>query len=145
MNNLPMEVTNIERALGIYLTSDLKWNQQSQRTANIILSQVKQAFKNWTISVFNQLIATFVRPHLEYAVVVWNPNANKGIIALEKVQRHGKNWCIKIFFFHFFFELASFRSFSSCSLYILLLLPVSIWSLIFKNRLVILILIRNHI
>ncbi|RNA44542.1 hypothetical protein BpHYR1_054057 [Brachionus plicatilis] len=34
MNNVPMVQTNVERDLGIYLTSDLKWSHQASQAAN---------------------------------------------------------------------------------------------------------------
>ena len=85
-----MERSYVEKDLGIFLTSDLKWNYQATQAANranMVLGQLKRAFKYWTINTFKQLYVAFVRPHLEYAVTAWCPYVKKDAKILEKVQR----------------------------------------------------------
>ena len=42
-----------------------------------------------------QLYKTFIRPHLEYCSIVWDPYLAKDIEAIEKVQRFGLRMCLK--------------------------------------------------
>ena len=42
-----------------------------------------------------QLHKTFIRPHLEYCSIVWDPYLVKESEALEKVQRFGLRMCLK--------------------------------------------------
>ena len=89
MNGQVMSKTENERDLGIMISSNLKWSLQvsvAAKRANMVLGQLSKAFKSWSISTFKKLYVTFVRPHLEYAVVAWCPYTKKDILVLEKVQ-----------------------------------------------------------
>ena len=48
MNVKPIERSYVQKDRGIFLTSDLKWNYQATQAANranIVLGQIKRAFK----------------------------------------------------------------------------------------------------
>ena len=38
---------------------------------------------------------SFIRPHLEYCAIVWDPHLTKDIEVLEKVQRFALRMCLK--------------------------------------------------
>ncbi|CAF0705634.1 unnamed protein product [Brachionus calyciflorus] len=85
-----LETTKSERDLGIIIRDDLKWNDQINSAiskANSSLSRLKRAFPNWNIQTFKILYNSFVRPHLEYAAVTWNPFKKQDIKLIENVQR----------------------------------------------------------
>ena len=53
-----------------------------------MLGIVYQSFEHLTPTIFHMLyVFSLVRPHLDYASVVWNPHFLKDIRALEAVQR----------------------------------------------------------
>ena len=82
--------TASERDLGIQMTNDLKWTEQTQMAVNKatrVLAMLRKAFVFWDVQTTKRLYIVFVRPHLEYAASVWNPCAKKDIKSLEKVQR----------------------------------------------------------
>ena len=82
--------TTKERDLGIIISNDLKWSEQSNHAAliaNFMLGKLKRSFKNWNKFTFKTLYTAYVRPHLEYATSAWCPYRQKDIKTLEKVQR----------------------------------------------------------
>jgi hypothetical protein len=85
-----LDQTCSERDLGIIIREDLKWDDQIKKSiskANSSLARLKRAFTNWNPKTFKLLYSTFVRPHLEYAAVIWSPQKKQDIKALERVQR----------------------------------------------------------
>ena len=91
-----------ERDLGVTLSSSLKFSKHINIQANKatgILGQLRRTFRHWNIDTFKTLYCAFVRPHLEYAAVVWSPSSKKDIRLLENVQRRAtklipriRNW-----------------------------------------------------
>ena len=51
--------------------------------------------KNADTKTLLQLYKSFIRPHLEYCSIVWDPYLAKDIEAIEKVQRFGLRTCLK--------------------------------------------------
>ena len=52
-----------------------------------MLGIIYQSFNFLSPVVFCMLYVSLVRPHLDYASVIWNPNVLKDIRSLEAVQR----------------------------------------------------------
>jgi len=68
----------------------LKWEEQARLSAakgNKILGILKKTFVSRDTELWRKLFTSLVRPHLEYAVQVWNPYLEKDIEVIEKVQR----------------------------------------------------------
>ena len=81
-NTTTLSQSSVEKDLGVFITSDLKWDVHircSINKANRVLATLKRTFK--------LLFETFVRPHLEYAAPIWNPSRSHHIKTIEVVQR----------------------------------------------------------
>ena len=85
----PLDDSILERDLGVLFSDDLKWEHQvakAVRSANSKLAQIRNSFQCLDPEIVRPLYLALVRPHLEYAVQVWNPYFEKDIDALENVQ-----------------------------------------------------------
>lgn len=88
-----------QKDLGVLVNPDMKWCKQicaSSARANRILGQVLNGFSNHDSNIIKKMYTSLVRPHLEYAVSVWNPYLKKDIDTLERVQRRATR-SIKVF------------------------------------------------
>jgi hypothetical protein len=82
--------SGLEKDLGVWISSDLKWKEQCCKAANkgmSVLGMIRRTFKIVNEAAFKILYNTYVRPHLEYCVQAWCPHYRKDIDCLEKVQR----------------------------------------------------------
>ncbi len=84
-----LAVVDTEKDLGVTFSSNLKFTNHIRTQANratSILGQLKRTFRYWTIDTCRTLYCAFVRPHLEYAAVVWSPPSKKMLLAGARVQ-----------------------------------------------------------
>jgi len=91
-----------EKDLGVTFSRNLKFSNHIKIQVNKatgILGQLKRSFRYWTLDTCRTLYCAYVRPHLEYAAVVWSPPSKKDARLLEKVQRRAtklvpriRNW-----------------------------------------------------
>ena len=73
---LEVSESNSERDLGVLVEDDCRWAAQisaATSKANRILGGICNAFSYYTNDVAKIVYPVFVRPHLEFAVPVWNP------------------------------------------------------------------------
>ena len=91
-------VTNY-RYLGVFLTEDLSWSLHidkiSCKTRRLVGMLYRQFYRWATTSALIRLHLCLIRPHLEYAVPVWNPYQLKDIQKLESIQRFALKVCLK--------------------------------------------------
>ena len=52
-----------------------------------ILSMIRRSFANMSKKLFVFLYTTYVRPHLEYCVSIWNPYLVRDLDVLERIQK----------------------------------------------------------
>ena len=91
-----IERTLVERDLGVMLSNDLKWASQTEKATNAakgIIAQLKNSFSYFDAELVRLLYVSLIRPHLEYAVPVWNPHLKKDIDELENIQHRATRLC----------------------------------------------------
>ena len=79
-----------ERDLGVRVDNELGFSQHIRAAtskANSMICMLKNAFVCRDMELWKKLYVSLIRPHLEYAVSVWNPRLRKDIDALERVQK----------------------------------------------------------
>lgn len=79
-----------EKDLGVLFDRGLKFSNHIAacvNKANRMVGLIRRSFKYMDNKVFIQLYKALIRPHLEYANVVWNPMLIGDLEHLEKVQR----------------------------------------------------------
>ena len=74
MKNQKLESIQIERDLGVLISSDLKASQQCQQAyakASKALGMINRTITNKSTKILLQLYKSLVRPHLEYCTTAW--------------------------------------------------------------------------
>jgi hypothetical protein len=85
-----LEGSCLERDLGVQVDSELTFEEHiwgKVKTANKIVGLIRRNFGEAGAQSLMTIYKTMVRPHLEYAQVVWSPYKVKLVEALEKVQK----------------------------------------------------------
>ena len=86
----PITSNNCERDLGVLISNNLKPSShiaQIVKCAEMCLAVLRRTIVSRDRAIFLKLYKQLVRPHLEYAVSVWNPHLKRDIERIEKVQR----------------------------------------------------------
>jgi len=81
--------------LGVIFDSHLKWSAQCHRVASKatrVLNILRRSLFNCHSVVKSLAYISIVRPHLEYASIVWNPHTSSDIKLLEAVQNRAARW-----------------------------------------------------
>ena len=85
--------------LGVTLTSTLAWSPHITNCCNKARRLMGLLFRRFhehsNTSVLLKLYLSFIRPHLEYATIVWDPHLKRDIKALESVQKFALRVCMK--------------------------------------------------
>ena len=85
-----LDTSNAEKDLGVTIDNELKFSKHIETQvakANKILGLIRRSFQHLDIETMRSLYTSLVRPHLEYANVVWSPRLLKDIKLIESVQR----------------------------------------------------------
>ena len=76
-----------EKDLGVTVDSNLTFEDHiAIKVANAMMGLIRRSFSYLSCYLFRKLYLAFVRPHLEYAQVVWSPSSKKLIKMIENVQ-----------------------------------------------------------
>jgi len=93
-----LEVVDSEKDLGLFISNDLKWDEQVKSSlckANQTIAWITRNVICKSKEVMKKIYTCLIRPHLEYCVQLWSPVAAHGswgtIYELEKVQRKFTN------------------------------------------------------
>ena len=79
-----------EKDLGALFSSTLKFSHHIKEIvhkANRLLGLIKRTFEFLEPQMLHNLYTALIRPHLDYACVIWNPYQLGDIRVLEQVQR----------------------------------------------------------
>jgi hypothetical protein len=94
MEGQQLEVTEVERDIGVNVVKGLKQASQCQkaaRTAQGVLSHLSRAFHYRDRNVFLRLYIQYVRPHLQFVSPAWSRWLEADKEVLEKVQGRAVN------------------------------------------------------
>lgn len=75
-NRHALKFVEEEKDLGVVMDNHLSFSKQiTQQTskANKILAIIRRSFQYLPMETLNKLYKSYVRPHLDYAVAIWNP------------------------------------------------------------------------
>ena len=70
--------------MGVWLSDNMSWSTHSEKSSTYSSPECLQ-----------QLYLSFVSPHLEYAVPVWDPHCSNHVQTLERVQKFALKMCYK--------------------------------------------------
>ena len=105
----PLERVLSFKYLGVLLSCDLSWSMHIQTItsrAKKVLGLLYRRFYNLSPpDVLLHLYLSLVRPHLEYASVVWSPYLKKDIFHLENVQKFGLRMATKMWTYPYHYLL----------------------------------------
>ena len=90
LGNSPLEVSQVEKDLGVLVPYDLKSYANCDKNAfqaNLALVTLKRIFGQFDGRTFHIIFNSFIRPHLEYGNIVFPPSLQKDKDTLERIQR----------------------------------------------------------
>ena len=90
MNDITLRNVKQEKDIGVIVDDQLKFEDhiyEKVKKANNMMGLIRRSFIHLDKEMFLNLYKALVRPHLEYANVIWHPTKIKDITAIENVQR----------------------------------------------------------
>ena len=81
--------SSVVKDLGVMISENLKFHDHVDRAcerANSEINRIRRSFSCRSPSFIKDMFKLYVRPHLEYAVEVWNPRDRGDVLKIEKVQ-----------------------------------------------------------
>jgi len=89
LHDTPVTRKHQVKDLGILISESLKYHDQVAevcKRAHREINRIRRSFVSRAPKFISELYKTYVRPHLEYCVEVWNPMFEEDIRKMEKVQ-----------------------------------------------------------
>ena len=85
--------------LGVTITADLSWTLHISNCCNKTRKLIGLLYRRFHLHASSptllKLYSSFIRPHLEYASIVWNPGLKGNVDKLEDVQKFALRVCFK--------------------------------------------------
>ena len=99
LNDVPLKHVSSYKYLGVLITSDSMWSSHISKICNKtrrLMGLIYRKFYKYSSSeTLLKLYTSFIRPHLEYACIAWDPYLKKDITAPENVQKFALKMCTK--------------------------------------------------
>ena len=95
MDNKPRTPVLNHPYLGIELQQNMKWTTHINNTttkAQKTLNMLRRNLKQTSTSIKSLAYKTIVRPQLEYASAIWDPNTKDEINKIDKIQTRAARW-----------------------------------------------------
>ena len=85
--------------MGVLITQDLMWSSHisniCNKTRRLIGILYRRFYKYSSTDTLLKLYISFIRPHLEYAAIAWDPFLKKDTALLEDVQKFALKVCTR--------------------------------------------------
>ena len=98
-NKNKLKVIEQEKDVGVIFSKNLKFDEHIDsivKKANNVTGLIKRSFSYLDEEMFIKLYKSLVRPHLEYANVIWHPQFKRQSQLIEKVQRRATKLLTKL-------------------------------------------------
>ena len=85
-----LKTTTCDKDIGVTFTDNLNFDKHIDnvvKKANQVTGLIKRTFSYMDTDMFKKLYKSTIRPHLEYANVIWHPVFKRQLKSLENVQR----------------------------------------------------------
>ena len=95
MDDVILRNVKQEKDIGVIVDDQLKFEDhmyEKIKKANNMMGLIRRSFIHLDEEMFLKLYKALVRPHLEYANVIWHPTKIKDITAIENVQRRATKY-----------------------------------------------------
>ena len=94
MDGIILRNVKQEKDIGVIVDEELKFEDMYEKIkrANNMMGLIRRSFINLDEEMFLKLYKALVRPHLEYANVIWHLTKIKDITATENVQRQATKY-----------------------------------------------------
>ena len=88
-SNSKLSIVPSEKDLGVWITSKPNFSLQCDKASAKAMQSLGliKNYTNFTKESFLIFYKTYIHPHLEYCVLIWNPYLAKSIDKLEQIQQ----------------------------------------------------------
>ena len=99
-NSTPMEVVSNARYLGLFISSDITWDNHVSHMCKqlyYMLSMLRRMSKIFPQSLLVKIYKTFIQPKIDYGNTVWGYTTETNINKIQRMQNHAARIILKNF------------------------------------------------